>query len=84
MALWRSRVRAPLGPSNETILEPQSQSLEEFLAMLRLEQRHKLVELPSDIMTEVVRDDFFLRFYAGKWGENLDIFKWSMGATRSD
>jgi hypothetical protein len=59
MALWRSRVRTPLGPPNQTILEPQSQSLEEFLASLRFEQRHKLAELPSDIMTEVVRDDFF-------------------------
>ena len=59
MALWRSRVRAPLGPPNEMSPEPHGQGFEEFLAMLRFEQRSKLAELPSTIMTEVARDDFF-------------------------
>jgi len=48
-----------LGPPKETSPEPHSQVLEEFLAMLRSGQRHKLAELPSNIMTAVVRDDFF-------------------------
>jgi hypothetical protein len=48
--------------------EPHGQGFEEFLAMLRVEQRSKLAELPSVIMTEVVWDDFF---FTTKWPSGI-------------
>ena len=46
MALRRSRVRIPLGPPTKIHLEPHQIGVEQFLEMLRFEQRGKLAELP--------------------------------------
>jgi hypothetical protein len=47
MALWRSRVRIPLGPPNRVHSEPHTMAEEQFLALLRFEGRNKLEELPG-------------------------------------
>ena len=55
----RSQVRVLFRPQRRTHPEPLSVPVEQFLAMLRFEQREKLVELPIDLM-ESGRDDFDL------------------------
>ena len=50
------RVRIPTSPLERTHPEPHSEAVEQFLAMLKFEQRDKLAELPNEIMEEV-RDD---------------------------
>ena len=54
----RSLVRVQLRPHNWTHPEPHSVPVEQFLAMLRFEQRDKLAELPIDL-NRSGRDDFF-------------------------
>ena len=44
--LKKTAVRIPLGAPNETHLEPHQIGVEQFLEMLRFEQRSKLEELP--------------------------------------
>ena len=58
IALRRTGVRIPPGPPDCTHPEPHSVPVEQFLAMLRFDNRDKLAELPIDLM-ESGRDDFF-------------------------
>ena len=51
-------VRVPPGPQYRTHPEPHSVPVEQFLAMLRFEERDKLTELPIDL-DRSGRDDFF-------------------------
>ena len=39
-----------LGGPNETCTEPLSLAVEQFLAMVRFEQRSRLAELPDELM----------------------------------
>ena len=54
MALWRSRVRTPLGPfTAEPKGAVRTVELEEFFSMLRFENRHMLAELGIDLAQEL-------------------------------
>ena len=54
----RTRVRFPASPPTWSHLEPPSEAVEQFLAMLRFEQRHLLDELPAELI-KVGSDGFF-------------------------
>jgi hypothetical protein len=54
----RLQVRVQYRPQNWTHPELHSVPVEQFLAMLRFEQRDKLAELPIDL-DRSGRDDFF-------------------------
>jgi hypothetical protein len=45
-----TRVRFPLGAPQRIHPEPHSLAVEQFLAMVRFEQRGKLAELPDDLV----------------------------------
>ncbi len=48
----KTGVRFPLGAPTKTHLEHRNIAVEEFLEMLRFDQRDKLAELPSEILRE--------------------------------
>jgi hypothetical protein len=54
----KTGVRVPLGAPSRTHPEPHSVPVEQFLAMLRFDQRDKLAELPIDL-NRSGRDEFF-------------------------
>jgi len=54
----RRKVRVLRGVPKETHPERQSQPFEQFLAMVRFENRSKLAELPIEVEGQV-RDEFF-------------------------
>jgi hypothetical protein len=51
----KTGVRVPLGAPNKTHLEHRDVAVEEFLEMLRFDQRDKLKELPSELLQESSR-----------------------------
>ena len=57
LLIVRLQVRVLPGSPNRTHPEPPSIPVEQFLAMLRFEQRDKLAELPGDLL-ETGRDGF--------------------------
>ena len=51
----KTRVRISVGAPTKTHLELRDIAVEEFLEMLRFEQRSKLAELPSELLRECSR-----------------------------
>ncbi len=48
----KTGVRIPVGAPTKTHLEHRDIAVEEFLEMLRFDQRDKLAELPSELLRE--------------------------------